>query len=366
MRLLEAAIGRMQPPDPTIADAARQRQAVLTKPAGSLGTLERLHVQLAAIQRTPLPVIEHPAVLVVAADHGVADIGVSAYPKQVTGEMANNFARGGAAINVLADDAGARLLVTDLGIDWQGRTPPPEIVRMPVGAGTNNLADGPAMTREQATSALEAGLYLAERLVADGADLIALGEMGIGNTTASAALIAALTGRPARDVTGLGTGIDLERWEHKIAVVEKALARPSIRPDDPLGVLAEVGGFEIGALAGAMIGGAAAGVPILLDGLIVGAAALLAVALAPAVGPYLIASHRSVEPGHRVVLELLELEPLMDLGLRLGEGSGAAIALHLIRLACRLPREMATFDEAGVSGKSDDVAAAARHRARRA
>jgi nicotinate-nucleotide--dimethylbenzimidazole phosphoribosyltransferase len=165
-------------------------------------------------------------------------------------------------------------------------------------------------------------------------------------------VISALAGRPPRAVTGVGTGIDPERWERKVAIVERALGRASPHPSDPLGVLTELGGFEIGALAGAMVGGAAAGVPIVLDGLIVGAAALLAVALCPAVRPFLIASHRSVEPGHRVVLELLELEPLMDLGLRLGEGSGAAIALHLIRLACRIPREMATFDEAGVSRKS--------------
>ena len=197
MNQLERAICRVRPTDQDAAAAARQRQSALTKPAGSLGTLERLHIQLAAIQRTPLPDIERPAVLVVAADHGVADAGVSAYPKQVTGEMARNFAGGGAAINVLARDAGARLLVADLGIDWQGRTPPPEIVRMPVAAGTANLAERPAMSRDQATASLNAGIQLAARLVAEGADLIALGEMGIGNTTASAALIAALSGRPA-------------------------------------------------------------------------------------------------------------------------------------------------------------------------
>jgi nicotinate-nucleotide--dimethylbenzimidazole phosphoribosyltransferase len=353
MKRLDGAIRAVLPPDARSAQGARARQALLTKPAGSLGTLEQLHVQLSAIQRTPLPVIDRPAVLIVAADHGVADSGVSAYPKQVTGEMARNFASGGAAINVLAADAGARLLVADVGIDWQGRTPPPEIIQLGVGSGTGNLVEGPAMTRNQAVQSLEIGLSLVDRLVAESADLIALGEMGIGNTTASAAIIAALTGRPPRDVTGIGTGIDSDRWERKVAIVERALARVTLRPDDPLGVLTEVGGFEIGALAGAMIGGAAAGIPIVLDGLIVGAAALLAVTFAPAVRPYLIASHRSAEPGHRVVLELLELQPLMDLGLRLGEGSGAAMALHLIRLACRLPREMATFDEAGVSRKTE-------------
>jgi nicotinate-nucleotide--dimethylbenzimidazole phosphoribosyltransferase len=337
-------------------DAARQRQARLTKPAGSLGTLERLHSQLAGIQRTMLPQIEHPAVLVVAADHGVADAGVSAYPKQVTAEMVRNFARGGAAINVLAADAGARLLVADLGVDWRGTPVPDGVLHWSQGPGTENLANGPAMTIRQARASVEAGLQLIAQLVADGADLIALGEMGIGNTTASAALISVLAGRPPRAVTGLGTGIDPASWERKVALIEHALARADLSADDPLRALARVGGFEIGALAGAMIGGAAAGVPVVLDGLIVGAAALLAVALCPAVQHYLIASHRSVEPGHRIVLELLELEPLMDLGMRLGEGSGAAVALHLIRLACKLPREMATFGEAGVSEKADESA----------
>jgi nicotinate-nucleotide--dimethylbenzimidazole phosphoribosyltransferase len=363
---LDAAIGQVRLPDPTVAAAARRRQSQLTKPPGSLGTLERLHVQLASIQGAVLPTIERPAVLVVAADHGVAEAGVSAYPKQVTAEMVGNFARGGAAINVLAADARARLLVADLGIDWQGRTPPAEIAHLPIGPGTANLAEGPAMTRAQAEASLAAGLRLSQRLVDEGADLIALGEMGIGNTTASAALIAALAGRAPRDVTGTGTGVDPAGWERKVAAVERAVGRAQAAADDPVALLAELGGFEIGALAGAMIGGAvggaAGGVPIVLDGLIVGAAALLAVALCPAVRPYLIASHRSVEPGHRIVLELLELEPLMDLGLRLGEGSGAAIALHLIRLACKLPREMATFDEAGVSDKPQAAERAERRR----
>lgn len=355
MSVLETTIAQIGAPNPEAAMQARQRQAVLTKPAGSLGTLERLHVQLASLQGSQLPVIERPAMLIAAADHGVADAGVSAYPKQVTAEMVRNFARGGAAINVLAEDATARLVVADLGIDWQGSEPPAGIVRASIASGTQNLAETAAMTRQQARASLEAGIRLAQQLIHEGADLLALGEMGIANTTASAALISALTGRPPRDVTGIGTGIDHERWQMKVAVIERALARAQIGPDDPTGALSEVGGFEIGALAGAIIGAAAAGVPVLLDGLIVGAGALLAVALAPAVRPYLIASHRSVEPGHRVVLELLELEPLMDLGLRLGEGSGAAIALHLIRLACKLPRQMATFGEAGVSEKSDQL-----------
>lgn len=356
MTLLSRTIARIAAPDMLAAAAARQRQAALTKPAGSLGALERLHVQLATIQGVALPIIERPCALIAAADHGVADAGVSAYPKQVTAEMVRNFARGGAAINVLASDASARLVVADLGIDWHGTTPPDGIVSMPVAAGTQNLAETAAMTHTEAVCSIESGIRLVQSVISDGADLLALGEMGIANTTASAAMIAALAGRPACDVTGVGTGIDHERWQQKVSLIERALVRAGLDgagPHDPLHTLREVGGFEIGALAGAMLSAAAAGVPVLLDGMIVGAAALLAVALVPDVQPYLIASHRSVEPGHRVVLELLELEPLMDLGLRLGEGSGAAIALHLIRLACKLPREMATFDEAGVSKKFD-------------
>jgi nicotinate-nucleotide--dimethylbenzimidazole phosphoribosyltransferase len=348
---IERACERVQPPDAVAAAEARIRQLALTKPAGSLGTLERLHAQLSGIARRPLPGIERPAILVCAADHGVADEGVSAYPRQVTAEMVRNFARGGAAINCLARDAGARLVVADLGVDWQGATPPDGILGCSIGHGTRNLLREPSMSRADARRCVETGIGLAERLIAQGADLLALGEMGIANTTAASAIIAALSGRPAADVTGTGTGIDQPRWRHKVRVIERALVRAKVSPDDPLGALAEVGGFEIGALAGAMLGGAAAGLPILLDGVIVGAAALLAVALCPEVRSYLIASHRSVEPGHRVVLEHLELEPLMDLGLRLGEGSGAAVALHLIRLACALPREMATFAQASVSEK---------------
>jgi nicotinate-nucleotide--dimethylbenzimidazole phosphoribosyltransferase len=346
---LSRAIERIRPPDANAVAEARQRQLRLTKPAGSLGALERLHVQLSGILRTPLPAVERPAILVCAADHGVADESVSAYPKQVTAEMVRNFATGGAAINCLARDAGARLMVADLGVDWRGAALPEGVVARSLGAGTDNLATGPAMSHEDAERAIEIGIELADLLVAEGADLIALGEMGIANTTSASAIVADLAGRTPSDVTGFGTGIDRETWLRKVGIIERALARPGHGPDDPIGTLVQMGGLEIGALAGAMLGGAAAGRPVVLDGLIVGAAALVAHALCPDVQSYLIASHRSVEPGHRAALELLELEPLMDLGLRLGEGSGAAVALHLIRLACRLPREMATFGEAGVS-----------------
>ena len=365
MTLLDEAIAAVRPPDARASKAARARQLALTKPAGSLGTLERLHVQLAGIRGTTLPRVDAPCIVVMAADHGVAAEGVSAYPRRATGEMVRNFARGGAAINVLAREAGARLVVADLGVAWDDGPPPAEILRRPLGRGTANMTLGPAMDPSLARRGLEVGIEVAHAVTAEGADLLALGDMGIGNTTAAAAIIAASSGQPARAVTGIGTGLEPAGWERKVAAVERALRRNLPRADDPIGALATVGGFEIAGLAGAIIGGAAAGRPVVLDGVIVGAAALLAVGLCPAARPYLIASHRSAEPGHRVALEYLELEPLMDLGLRLGEGSGAALALPLIRAACRLPREMATFDEAGVSRRhrSPDEPADA-HRAR--
>ena len=352
MTLLERTLRAITPLDQTAMAAARARQAALTKPAGSLGILERLHMQLAGIAGNPCPTLESPWIVVMAGDHGVTAEGISPYPQRVTGEMVRNFAAGGAAINVLARDAGAQLVVVDLGVAWHNRPPPAGMVRRSLAGGTANLVRAAAMSRAQAQRGIEVGIETVERAVADGADLIALGEMGIGNTTASAALIAALAGQPPREVTGPGSGLDHEGWERKVTVVERALARHRPSPADPLGALAAVGGFEIAGLVGAIVGAAGARRPVLLDGLIAGAAALVAVGLCPAVRPYLIASHRSPEPGHRVALEYLELEPLIELGLRLGEGSGAAIALHLVRLACRLPREMATFAEAGVSRES--------------
>ena len=354
MTLLRSTIRQVARLDSTAADRARARQAALTKPAGSLGTLERLHVQLAGIRRDPLPLVERPAIVVLAADHGVADEGVSAYPRQVTAEMVRNFAWGGAAINVLAREAGARLVVADFGVDWPATDRPPCVLDYSLGRGTHNLVLRPAMGRVVARRGLAHGIRLAHAEIDRGADLLALGEMGIGNTTAAAALIAALTGRPADTVTGFGTGVDGAGWRRKVGIVQHALRRAGVTPDDPIGALAELGGFEIGGLAGAMLGAAARRCPVLLDGVIVAAAALVAVAVCPAVRPYLIASHRSAEPGHRIALEFLELEPLMDLGMRLGEASGAALALGVIQTACRLPREMATFAEAGVSRKSPD------------
>ncbi len=331
--------------------AARARQNTLTKPPGSLGRLEELSIQLAAITgKTPLSV-ERKAIVVMAADHGVAAEGVSAYPAEVTPQMVLNFARGGAAINVLARQAGARVVAVDIGVaaDFDPATP---IRHHKIAPGTQNMAHGPAMTRAQAEAAIQVGIEAVNVEVAQGLDLVATGDMGIGNTTASAAIVAALTGQPVAKVTGRGTGVDDAGLARKISIIERALAVNKPDSNDPLDVLCKVGGLEIGGLVGVIIGGAANKIPVVIDGFISGAAALVAARLAPEVKPYLIAAHQSVEIGHRVILEQLGLRPLLDLDLRLGEGTGAALAFHLIEAATRIFNEMATFAEAGVSDKN--------------
>jgi nicotinate-nucleotide--dimethylbenzimidazole phosphoribosyltransferase len=346
--VLQQAISAIRPPDSAATAAALARHEQLTKPRGSLGRLELLGVQLAGIQRQSIPAIREALVVVAAGDHGIAAEGVSAYPQEVTGQMLLNFLSGGAAINVLARAAGARLILIDAGSCSDIQEQPGLLVRR-VRAGTGNFSREPAMTRAEAFAALKIGLDLAAEEAANGVDLLAVGEMGIANTTAASAIVAALSGRPAAEVTGRGTGVDDAAWQHKCAVITAALELHAPESADPIGVLSAVGGFEIAALAGAIIGGAAAGMAVLLDGFITGAAALTAYCLAPAVQPYLIAAHRSVEPGHRVVLETLDLEPLLDLGLRLGEGSGAALAIPIVRAAAAILAEMATFESASVS-----------------
>jgi nicotinate-nucleotide--dimethylbenzimidazole phosphoribosyltransferase len=325
--------------------AARAHLDRLTKPPGSLGRLEALIVQLAGISGSGAPRIDRPAIVVFAADHGVTAQGVSAYPSTVTAQMVANFEAGGAAVNVLARATGAKLVVIDVGVAGPDPGPPSRIR-----PGTRDMTVEPAMTGDEARAAIGVGRDVVRGLVDDGCDAIALGEMGIGNTTAASALVAALTGRLPAEGTGRGTGLDDEAVRHKVAVIEAALGRHQPRRDDPLGTLAAVGGLEIAALVGAMLATAEARLPIVLDGFITGASALVAAAVAPNLAPRLIASHRSAEPGHRVVLELLGLEPLLDLDLRLGEGSGAALALPLLRAGTLLFAEMATFDSAGVSG----------------
>jgi nicotinate-nucleotide--dimethylbenzimidazole phosphoribosyltransferase len=328
--------------------AARARQDQLTKPPGSLGRLESLSVQLAGITGQLRPRFRQPALLVFAADHGIARQGVSAYPREVTAQMVANMLTGGAAINVLARHAGARLILVDVGVAAPLAAHPALLDRK-IGLGTADFAGGPAMTRAEARRTVEAGIAVVDQAITAGADLLGLGEIGIGNTTAASAVVAAITGRPVAEVTGRGTGVTGEALHRKIRLIAAGLARNQPDPADGLDVLAKVGGYEIGALAGAMLGAARRRVPVVLDGFICGAAALIAVALAPAVQPYLIAAHRSAEAGHRAVLDYLRLRPLLDLDLRLGEGSGAALALALCQAAGPLLDEMMTFDEAGVS-----------------
>ncbi len=335
------------------ASAAAEHHDRLTKPRGSLGRLEETGARLCAIARTcPPPVPKPVTVAVFAGDHGVVAEGVTPWPQEVTAQMVANFCAGGAAINVLARHVGAQVVVVDVGVATDIPAEAPGLVHRSVRRGTRNIAVEAAMTHDEAVAALDVGAEVANRAVDRGARLLVTGDMGIGNTTPSAALIAALTGRSPASVTGRGTGIDDLTLTRKIAVVERALAR--VRPgSDPIGVLCELGGLEIAALAGFMVGGAAQCLPVVVDGVIAAAAALVAAAAVPDVAGYLIAGHRSSEPGSAAALEHLGLAPVLDLDLRLGEGSGALLAVPAVQAAAKILREMSTFDSAGVTDKGD-------------
>ena len=347
---LSKLLDAIRPPNPTRAAAARRRLDELAKPSGSLGKLEELAARLATLQGTPH--IRRPTVFVFAGDHGVTEENVSAYPQIVTTQMLENFLNGGAAINVLARHAGAHLVVADFGVasplgEREG------LVACAIGRGTANLMRGPAMGEDAAVRAIEAGARLAVAEIDRGADLMATGDMGIGNTTAASAITAAVTGARPEEVTGRGTGIDDAGWRRKVDVVRRALEINAPDPSDGLHVLSRLGGFEIAGLVGVILASAGRRIPVALDGFIAGAAALVAVVLAPDARHVLFASHRSAEPGHAIALRHLGLEPYLDLGLRLGEGTGAVLFVHLARAAALLLAEMATFKSAGVSGRSD-------------
>jgi nicotinate-nucleotide--dimethylbenzimidazole phosphoribosyltransferase len=349
--LIAETIARIQPLDENAMRDARARQDQLTKPQGSLGRLEALSAQIAGITGEIRPRLENPVVITMAADHGIARRGVSAYPQEVTPQMVLNFLHGGAAINVLARHVGARVVIVDIGVAGDLLSDP-GLVFCKIAKGTRDFSIGPAMTRDEARRAIEAGIEIAAREIERGADIIATGDMGIGNTTPSGAIVAAITRRKVAEVTGRGTGVDDAGLKRKIEMIERGLAINQPNPNDALDVLGDVGGFEIGGLAGVMVGAAARRVPVVIDGFISGAAALIAYTLAPAVQPYLIAAHRSVEIGHRAMLEHMRLEPLFDLDLRLGEGTGAALGISLCVAACKILDEMATFADAGVAAKS--------------
>ena len=341
----------IRPPRSDAADEARRHLDALTKPPGSLGRLEEIAVRLATL-RGGAPRVDRPVVFTFAADHGVVAEGVSAYPQTVTAQMVENFVRGGAAINVLARQAGVRVVVADFGV-LSPVPPAPGLVSCRIAPGTANMARGPAMTRDQAARAIEQGAALAEEAIDAGADLLATGEMGIGNTTAASAITAAIVGAAPEAVTGRGTGVDDTTWRRKVEVVGRALAVNRPDPGDALDVLAKVGGFEIGGLVGVVLAGAARSVPVVLDGFISTAAGLLATTFAPAVRESLFASHRSAEPGHTLALAHLGVVPYLDLSLRLGEGTGATLFVHLARAAAAIYGEMATFKSAGVDGPTE-------------
>jgi nicotinate-nucleotide--dimethylbenzimidazole phosphoribosyltransferase len=335
--------------DTAAAQKAAERQNNLTKPAKSLGRLEEISIQLAGMKADPFPKVDRKAVIIMAADHGVALEGVSAYPPEVTSQMVLNFLHGGAAINVLARQAGASVTIVDVGVASEFDPSIPGLMRRKVAHGTRNLAKGPTMTCVEAEKAIAEGMDVLAQVAANGLDLVATGDMGIGNTTPSSAIAAVLTGLPVASVTGRGTGVDDAGLAHKIQIIEQAIALNQPNPADALDVLCKVGGLEIAGLAGVMIAAAARRIPVVVDGFISTAAAMIAVGLVPDVRNYLFSAHQSVEIGHRAMLEHLGLIPLLDLNLRLGEGTGAALAFHLIEASSRILREMATFAEAGVS-----------------
>lgn len=344
---LSARCSAIQELDEAAARAAQARLDQKTKPRKSLGTLEALACRYAAIRGEACPALPRKAVVVMGADHGVAAEGVSAYPQAVTAQMLLNFAAGGAAINVLARHAGAEVRVIDIGV--KEPVVHDAITPARVAAGTANIATGPAMSEAEVLRALCTGIDVAEQLAAEGVTVIGLGEMGIANTTASSAITAVLTGAQVAEVTGTGTGISDAAKLHKAQVIARAIQTNAPDPKDALEVLRTLGGLEIAGLTGVVIGAAAARAAVVVDGFIAGVAALVATRLAPRSAGYLIASHRSSEPGHRIVLRALEQTPLLDLGLRLGEGTGAALAMTLLDAALKISLEMATFESAGVS-----------------
>lgn len=348
---LAEVISQIRDVDAAVAVDTQGRLDRLTKPQGSLGRLEELAVQYCTTTGERKPAVPRSAVFTFAADHGVVDEGVSAYPRDVTAQMVLNFLRGGAGVNVLARHAKVEVRVVDIGVAHTFE-PMAGLISRKMMMGTRNMAYESAMSREIAEQALLVGIELATEAAREGVGLIGTGEMGIGNTTVSAAITAVMTHSNVNEVTGQGTGIDEQGRKRKVEIIERALARHRPDPSDALAVLSKVGGLEIAGMAGLILGAAAARVPVVLDGFITGAAALIACGLQPRCRQYMIASHRSVERGHQVVLEHLRLKPLFDLDLRLGEGTGACLGMGLVQAAVKILTEMATFGEAGVSERS--------------
>jgi len=352
MDRLQETIAKIKKPDLGLMKQVQARLDSLTKPRGSLGRLEELAKQIVSITANLSPRIEKKAIIIMTADHGVVEESISAYPREVTPQMVYNFLNGGAAINVLARHIGAEVLIVDVGVavDFQEHQ---SLMLEKIDYGTKNMVKGPAMTDEQAVKSLEVGIEAAEKLIKKGYDIIATGDMGIGNTTASSAIAAVICRTDVESVTGYGTGIDDRCLENKINVIKKAISVNKPDAADGIDVLSKVGGFEIGGIAGIILGCASGRTPVVIDGFISGAGALIAAAISPDSTNYMIASHCSSEKGHRIVLDRLGLKPLFDFDMRLGEGTGAAIGISIIEASVKILNEMATFSQAGVSEKKE-------------
>ena len=353
MKLTEI-ISSIEGVDQTFIEKARERTSQLAMPQRAMGELHSIGERLCGICRTLTPSVNKKAFLVMAGDHGITASGVSAYPQDVTVEMVKTFLRGGAGINVLSRQLGASVLVMDLGIISD--LPPQDteegrLIVSKVAKGTHDFSKGPAMTRDEAESAILKGFEAAKGLFARGVDLLGTGDMGIGNTSPSSAIGAVFTGQPVEKMTGRGAGVDDEGLQRKSEMIKRGIEINDPKPDDPLDVLSKVGGFEIGAIAGAVLAGAFSKKPVVIDGFISGAGALIAHGLCPTVTDYLFAGHQSEERGHKIMLDHMALAPILNLGMRLGEGTGAALAMHIIEAATLVIKEVLTFEQAGVSGK---------------
>ncbi len=350
MDKIKETTAKIKGPDIKLMEAAQERLDSLTKPLGSLGRLEELAKQIVGISAKEMPELRNKVIFTLAADHGVTEEGVSAYPKEVTAQMVYNFVRGGAGINVLAKHAGVRVVVVDMGVAEDLKASPELVIRK-IAYGTKNMAKGPAMTKDEAVKSIEAGIAVFEEEFKKGIDIIGTGEMGIGNTTTASAITAVFTGKSVEELTGRGAGVDDKGLKNKIEIIKKAIQVNQPDTGDAIDVLSKVGGFEIAGLAGIILAAAARKVPVMIDGFISGAAALVAYKIEPKVKDYMIASHCSVEIGHRIILDYIGLEPILDLNLRLGEGTGAALGISLADAAVKILTQMATFKSANVSEK---------------
>jgi len=352
MGRIKQAVGEIGKLDHPFMKKAQERLDNLTKPQGSLGRLEELARVIVGITKKENPVLKNKVIFTFAGDHGVTEEGISAFPKEVTPQMVYNFLRGGAGINVLANHVGARVVVVDAGVAAD-LEPHPDLVIKKINYGTKNMTKGPAMTREEAIRSIESGMEVFDEQFKKGVDIIGTGDMGIGNTTPSSAMASLFTGRPVEEVTGRGTGISDTALKNKIDVIKRAFEINKPDPKDPIDVLSKVGGFEIGGVSGIIIRAASKNIPVVIDGFISGAAALLAYHLEPKIKHYLIAAHCSVERGHRLILDHMGLSPLLDLNMRLGEGTGAALAMNLAEAGIKIMTQMATFKGAGVSERNN-------------